>query len=185
MILYHGIIRRLGYFSVRSCYHLEWAHQHGNKLRRTSEFGSSSMLPVWKTLRYLNVPGKIKIHCWRVLLGAIPCNGVLANRHMKPSSQCQLCMTDCESVHHALFTCPRVNDILQLLGLHELTTQVCSFKSDDGHALEALFRDRSAKAPLIPEVDRNDLVATTVCYVWWERRQATRGETVQSPTRSA
>jgi hypothetical protein len=168
MILYHGIIRRLGYFSVRSCYHLEWAHQHGNKLRRTSEFGSSSMLPVWKTLWDLNVPAKIKIYCWRVLLGAIPCNDVLANRHMQPSFQCQLCMNDRESMCHALFTCPRVNDIWKLLGLH---THVCHFESDGGHALEALFRDRSAKALLIPEIDRNDLVATTVRYVWWERRR--------------
>jgi hypothetical protein len=41
------------------------------------------MLPVWRTLQDTNVPVKIKIHCWRVLLGAIPCNGVPANKHMQ------------------------------------------------------------------------------------------------------
>ena len=52
-----------GTFLVRSCYHMEWEHQHGQKLRRTGGFGSSSTLPIWKTLWSLNVPAKIKIHC--------------------------------------------------------------------------------------------------------------------------
>ena len=72
-----------GIFSVKSCYHAEWEHQHGIKLRRTSGYGTSSTLPVWRTVWSLNVPAKIKIHVWRCLLGAIPCNGVLANRHMQ------------------------------------------------------------------------------------------------------
>jgi hypothetical protein len=49
----------------------------------------------------LGVPAKVKIHLWRSLLGAIPCNGVLDNRHMIPSSQCSLCQTDWK--HSACF----------------------------------------------------------------------------------
>ena len=75
-------LTRTGVFSVRSCYHAEWDHQHGEKLRRTGSYGTSSTLPVWKNIWSLKVPAKIKIHAWRCLLGAIPCNGVLANRHM-------------------------------------------------------------------------------------------------------
>jgi hypothetical protein len=52
-------------------------------------------------------------------------------------------------------------------------------------ALETLFRDKQAKAPLLPEVDRNDLIATVLWYIWWERRQATHGDKVQAPTRTA
>jgi hypothetical protein len=85
---------KTGIFSVRSCYHVEWDHQHDIKLRRTSGYGTSSNLPVWKTIWSLGVPAKVKIHLWRSLLGAIPCNGVLDNRHMIPSSQCSLCQTD-------------------------------------------------------------------------------------------
>jgi hypothetical protein len=102
---------KTGVFSVRSSYYLEWEHQHGIKLRRTSNYGTSSNLPVWKTIWSLNVPAKIKIHLWRSLLGAIPCNGVLANRHMINSSQCNLCQSDCESICHAFFKCPRVGEI--------------------------------------------------------------------------
>lgn len=109
-----------GIFSVKSCYHLEWEHQHGNKLRRRSGYGTSANLPVWKTVWTLNVPAKIKIHLWRSLLGAIPCNGVLANRHMITSSQCTLCQTDCESIRHAYFFCPRVVEIWNKLGMGSL-----------------------------------------------------------------
>jgi hypothetical protein len=62
---------------------------------------------------------------------------------------------------------------------------VCERETDGGAALEALLRDKRAKAPLIPELDRNDLIAMAVWYIWWERRQATHGERVQSPVRSA
>jgi hypothetical protein len=50
-----------GLYSVKSAYQLEWDHQHGRKLRRNNQFGSSSN-PVWKILWSLKVPAKIKIH---------------------------------------------------------------------------------------------------------------------------
>jgi hypothetical protein len=66
-----------------------------------------------------------------------------------------------------------------------IVSQVCSLELEGNLALETLFRDKQAKAPLLPEVDRNDLIATAVWYIWWERRQATHGEKVQAPTRTA
>ena len=181
---------KTGVFSVRSCCHAEWDHQHGEKLRRTNSYGTSSMLPVWKNLWALKVPAKIKIHTWRCPLGAILCNGVLANRHMQTSSQCELCRTDCESIKHAMFMCPRVEEIWKLLGIDNLISHVCSHEADGGAALEALLleallRDTSARAPLLEEVDRNDLLVTAMWYIWWERRKASHGETVQSPPRTA
>jgi hypothetical protein len=56
---------------------------------------------------------------------------------------------------------------------------------DGGAALEALFRDRQASAPLFPEILRNDLLVVVVWYIWWERSQVSHGETIQSPPRSA
>jgi hypothetical protein len=159
-------LTKTGVFSVRSCYHSEWEHQHGQKLRRTSGYGTSSNLPVWKTVWSLNVPAKVKIHLWRSLLGAIPCNGVLANRHMIPSSQCSLCQTDCESIRHAYFCCPRVTEIWNKLGLTELMSHVGSFELNGGTMLETLLRDKQASAPFLPEVDRNDLIAVAVWYIW-------------------
>jgi hypothetical protein len=181
---------KTGVFTVRSCYHAEWDHQHGNKMRRTSVYGTSSSLPVWKTIWSLNVPAKIKIHLWRSLLGAIPCNGVLANRHMQSLVfllylRLLLCHLDCESIQHAFFACPRVCEIWKFLGMEELISHVCSREANGSSILEALLRDKSAAAPLLPEVDRNDLLAVAVWYIWWERRKVTHGDTVQSPARTA
>jgi hypothetical protein len=171
---------KTGVFSVRSCYHLEWEHQHGNKLRRTSGYGTSSNLPVWKTVWSLNVPAKIKIHLWRSFLEAIPCNGVLANRHMIPSSQCTLCQTDCESIRHAFFLCSRVTEIWHKLGLCDFISHVCSMERNGGEALEAMLRDKQATVPDVPELMRNDLIAMAVWYIWWERRQVSHGEAIQA-----
>lgn len=51
--------------------------------------------------------------------------------------------------------------------------------------LEALLPDTSAPDPLLPDVERNDLLSVAVWYMWWERRKATHGEMVQSTPRTA
>jgi hypothetical protein len=73
---------RNGIFSVKSAYHIEWDYQLGREMRRTNLYGSAHTSPVWKTLWAMRVPEKIKINCWRSLMGAIPCLEILANRHM-------------------------------------------------------------------------------------------------------
>ena len=40
-------------------------------------------------------------------------------------------------------------------------------------------------APLVPGIDCEILIITTIWYIWWERRQLVHGEEVQSPARSA
>jgi hypothetical protein len=67
-------------------------NKHGQKLRRANLFGTSGN-PIWKVVWSLEVPAKIKIHCWRSLLGAIPCYGVLAligTSRSHPSARCVL-----------------------------------------------------------------------------------------------
>jgi hypothetical protein len=85
---------------------------------------------------------------------------------MIPSSQCSLCQIDCESIRHAYFCCPRVTEIWNKLGLTELISHVGSFELNGGTMLEALLRDKQASAPFLPEVDRNDLIAVAVWYIW-------------------
>jgi hypothetical protein len=52
---------KTGMFSVRSAYHLEWDHQHGRKLRRTIQQGSTVINPVWAKLWSLRIRAKMKI----------------------------------------------------------------------------------------------------------------------------
>jgi ribonuclease HI len=69
--------------------------------------------------------------------------------------------------------------------MSELISHVTSVETNGGAVLEALLRDKLAAAPMTPEVERNDLIAVAVWYIWWERRKATHGEAVQSPARTA
>jgi ribonuclease HI len=145
----------------------------------------TSEAPIWKIVWGLKVPSKIKIHIWRSLHGAIPCNGVLANRHVPLSAQCPLCSTDCESIRHALFQCPRVQQIWHALGLSDVVNEACFVDRQGSSVLGSLLLDKTSRAPLFQDIFRKDLIATACWYIWWERRQATHGEAVQNPSRSA
>jgi hypothetical protein len=140
---------------------------------------------VWKILWSLKVPAKIKIHWWRSLLGAIPCFGVLANRHVPISSQSPLCSVDCESIRHTFFQCDRAKQIWRCLSLLEAVNIACAQDREGASVLSSLLLDKEAKCPLMPEVCRNDLITTTIWYIWWERRQFTHWENIQIPARSA
>ena len=50
---------RTGTFSLRSAYHVEFEHQFGHHLNRTSP-SSASLNGAWKDLWKLRLPGKIK-----------------------------------------------------------------------------------------------------------------------------
>jgi hypothetical protein len=104
---------------------------------------------------------------------------------MLTSSQCTLCQLDCESSKHAYFCCPKVAEIWNKLEMGDLISHVCAVENNGGAVLEALLRDKQASAPLTSELLRNDLLAVAVWYIWWERRQVTHGETIQSPQRTA
>uniref|UniRef100_A0A8I6YQZ6 Reverse transcriptase domain-containing protein n=1 Tax=Hordeum vulgare subsp. vulgare TaxID=112509 RepID=A0A8I6YQZ6_HORVV len=174
-----------GSFFVKSAYHKEWEFQHGRKLRRTNTHQTSGINPIWKTLWKLRIPSKVKIHVWKSLLGAIPCYGVLANRHIKTSSQCPLCTTDCESIKHLFFQCPQVVEIWRILGLSSLIQEVCTLERDGSAVLQDLLLSKSSIRSNIADVGRGEIIATAVWYIWWERRQATNGEKVYEPAKSA
>ena len=62
-------------------------------------------MKVWDTLWKLKLPSKVKIFGWRALRGFIPCNGILANKHIGNQSSCPVCHLGCEDVMHVQFTC--------------------------------------------------------------------------------
>ena len=71
------------------------------------------------------------------------------------------------------------------LGLGQLLDEVCTAQREGGSVLADMFLSKSSLQATVAGVQRNALVATTVWYVWWERRQFTHGELLFEPTRSA
>jgi hypothetical protein len=51
---------KVGLFTIRSRYFLEWDHQYGQNLLRTNQQGTVELNPVWASIWSLRVPAKIK-----------------------------------------------------------------------------------------------------------------------------
>jgi hypothetical protein len=61
----------------------------------------------------------------------------------------------------------------------------CNMERQGPSVLADLLLTQRGVAPRLPEVTMVELIATTIRYVWWERRQATHGESVRQPERTA
>jgi hypothetical protein len=83
---------------------------------------------------------------------------------------------NCESIRHVFFQCERAKNIWRCLGLLDDDDAACVEDREGASVLSSLLLDKDEKCPLMPEVGRNDLIATTMWYIWWERRQFTHGE---------
>jgi hypothetical protein len=117
--LLHGTRQKLYIFGLVS-YYTEWEQHFRIKIGRTDGQGTFTANPVWDLLWKLSIPTKIKIFGWRALQGLIPDVGVLANRHIKVSAQCPLCMQGSDDIRHVMFTCRRAKEVWKALGLKEV-----------------------------------------------------------------
>ena len=174
---------RSGLFSVRSAYHVQWEHKYGSR-PVFDQAGGSNYMKVWDTLWKLKLPSKVKIFGWRALRGFIPCNGILANKHIGNQSSCPVCHLGCEGVMHVLFTCQRAQAIWRCLGVWDRIREVIVKDHSGSVILEEILR-RNVMLSELNNVGFAELILTGGWYLWWERRQVVRGEAVQSFARSA
>lgn len=93
-----------GQFTVRSAYHLEMkikALQSGSP----ESSSSAAMHAGWNELWSTEVPGKAKIHCWRLLKNGLAVGAELHRRRIKPGIFCLACGRE-ENVLHRFWKCP-------------------------------------------------------------------------------
>jgi hypothetical protein len=107
----------------------------------------------------------------------IPCRVVLANRHVKVTGQCPLCEVGAEDIKH--------KSIWSKLGLGELINKAWRVDHASQAVLEYLICEDQQYPMLLGQSKIPKLVAVTCWYLWWERRQATKGEHVKDPDKSA
>jgi ribonuclease HI len=115
----------------------------------------------------------------------IPCRAVLANRHVKVSAQCPLCVIDVEDTKHMLFNCGRAKEIWRRLGLKDLIMQATTNNRSGQEALEYLLCENHDTPTVLGQSKIPEMVAITSWYLWWERRQITHDEKVKEPAQSA
>jgi ribonuclease HI len=147
--------------------------------------GSAEINPIWKDLWKLKIPSKIKIFSWKALHGTLPCRAILADRHMKVAAQCPVCLNGAENIRHALFTCDRAIQVWKALGLEQHIEEALVYDRAGSVALKYLIGSDRRSSPVMGQPDLQTLVAVGAWYIWWERRQAVKGEKVPPPLRSA
>jgi hypothetical protein len=92
-----------GIFSVRSAYHLK---MHLNSARTGSASLSSSLEDHrgWLALWAANVPGKAKIHVWRLIQNGLAVGDELQRRRIKIGVRCIVCDRE-ETLMHRFWEC--------------------------------------------------------------------------------
>ena len=63
--------------------------------------------------------------------------------------------------------------------------ELCNTEREGASVLGDLLLMPCTNIPSLPDVNRKDLIAVAVWYIWWERRRFTHGEMLQKPARSA
>jgi hypothetical protein len=172
-------------FSVRTAYHVEWEHQFGLKYIRSDGQGAEKVNPVWEILWRLNVPGKIKNFAWKALHGLIPGMSILANRHIKVSPLCPICNRGVEDIKHLLFTCKRAKAVWKDLGLRDYIKHVCQVDRSGSVVLEEILTRSQKNSPVIGLLGLKETILVAGWYIWWQRREAIKGEKVASTSSSA
>src|SRR5438105_2707298 len=87
-----------GVFTVRSAYHLRMRQNH----LRNGSCASSSTVDAhkgWLALWSVNVPGKIKVHVWRLLQNGLALGAELSRRHIKEGVSCVACGREETAIH--------------------------------------------------------------------------------------
>lgn len=132
---------------------------------------------IWERLWKLAIPGKIKIHGWRVLNGFIPCRCILSKRHIGDNGDCPMCPSGYEDIKHMMFTCDRAKTIWNFLGVWRQIEELAQGDRSGQQMIEEVIKG-GRKVPSLNNVD------LSWCF-WWERRSFVHGEPVQNPHRSA
>ncbi|XP_062008585.1 uncharacterized protein LOC133725376 [Rosa rugosa] len=96
-----------GNFTMKSAYLLAFDLLHGGS--SSSEGGGTSEF--WKSIWFANVPGKIKVHFWKVCSSILPTNSQLCSRRVPILDGCFFCNAE-ETIMHVSCECPFVKDLL-------------------------------------------------------------------------
>ena len=96
-------------FTVKSCY--SWMSDH---LARDAPQDDEMVMEACKSLWTNDIPSKVLIFCWRLLLKKLPTRGALYARRILPSPheiKCVFCQEQLESVEHLFCNCSVVREV--------------------------------------------------------------------------
>ena len=133
----------------------------------------------------MEVPGKVKKIIWRALHGVIPSTSIIASRHIKVSAECPICMAGAEDIRHLLFTCLRAKEVWNALGLSNFVEQAVIGEYSGSTILEDIMCMPKQFTPVLGSLKIQELIAVACWYIWWQRREIVKGESVADPSRTS
>lgn len=98
-----------GIYSIRSGYHI--ARKVFTKKTWIESLRGAMGQKIWKNLRRLNVPRKLKVFCWRACHEILPKRVNLVKRRRIIDDRCHYCKSVAEIAIHALWECGATQDV--------------------------------------------------------------------------
>ncbi|XP_062005742.1 uncharacterized protein LOC133722901 [Rosa rugosa] len=98
-----------GRFSTKSAYALAFSEFHDSGVA-TSHPGNISSF--WKQIWFAQIPGKVKVHWWKVCSSILPTVAQLRTRRVLVQDGCWFCNDQDESINHITRDCQFVKDLL-------------------------------------------------------------------------
>jgi hypothetical protein len=136
---------------------------------------------LWK----LKVASKIKIFIWKALHGTVPGKTILAARHIPALRQCPVYSTGPEDICQLLFTFPRAWCIWEALGLHDVIKNAIIVDRSGSVVLEYTLCNQNWQSPVLGTLGLQESVVVACWYIWWQRRELEKGESVTGLPRTA
>jgi hypothetical protein len=96
----------------------------------------------------------------------LPYRSILANRHMKVSSQCLICSQGGEDIHHGLFTCKHAAKVWRAMGLDEFKKDALVFDRSGSTSLEYLIRLARKKSLVLGQPKLQTMFKVAAWYIW-------------------
>ena len=104
--------RRIWHFDSKGCYTVRSGyHVAMNAMVEEHSSTVSSDNNWWRLLWNATMPSKVKICLWRVFHGILPTASSLAKRGINVARICLRCKEAEETLTHALFTCPAIQEV--------------------------------------------------------------------------
>lgn len=102
-------IDRVRGFTVKSCYN--WMC---NRVTNDDNSSDDPVIKAWKSLWRCDIPSKVLVFCWRLLLRKLPTRENLFNRRIIISIQdakCVFCRSETESIDHLFCSCEVIKEV--------------------------------------------------------------------------
>ena len=110
---------------------------------------------------------------------------ILANRHILVSGQCPICKLDAEDISHLLFKCCRAREVWRALVVIQVIDNALPVDRSGSAVLEEILQSQIHTPDSLKQIRMTELIAVRAWYIWWQRREAVKGENVAPPDRTS